>query len=516
MMFSFEEQLRILIREIYQRRVLITTLFVAITLAAVAVGLVMPQRYTTSADIMVDNRNIIEPLMEGTAFATDVSDRARVARELLFGERILREVFQQSGLQEVGMTPREEDRRMKELREATRVSSHGDKLIRITYRDSDPHRVQRVTELFVELFVEESRESKQEESRQAFRFIEQQVQEYHDKLVEVEEKIKEFRSENLGARGGSESSVNSRINELTSRIERTEMELKEAEVREESLQKQLSGQAAITASLTREGRFQNQMAELQQRRDELLLQYTESHPDVRRVEGQIASLEQATDEERKGRQLAESAGASSDGDFVDEDVSLNPLYQELRSDLSEIRTHIDTLETRLAESEKQLEREIARGQQIHESEAVLSELNRDYDVNQEIYQDLLRRRENARVSMNMDQQGQGLSFRIEEPPRLPREPEGVRLIHVAGAGLVAGVGLPLGLVVLLVRFDPRVRAAGALSRSLPVPVTVTVPHLATPGDRRQRRWISIVLLLVLVLWAGLFGGAGVGRIAGVI
>ena len=45
------------------------------------------------------------------------------------------------------------------------------------------------------------------------------------------------------------------------------------------------------------------------------------------------------------------------------------------------------------------------------TESALAELTRDYEVNRDIYQDMLRRRENARVSMELDRErrgGQGL------------------------------------------------------------------------------------------------------------
>lgn len=514
MAFSMEEQTRILVREVYHRRVMIVTLFIIVSLLAVSAGLVMPKRYSTSTDILVDDRNILQPLMEGTAVPTGVSDRASLARELIFGQRILNQVLERAGLREPDMTPREEEQALESLKSATRVTSHGNNLIRITYQDSDPERAQKVARLFAGLFIQGSHEAKLRESREAFNFIDEQVEEYHQKLVEAERKLKEFRSRNLGARAGSERSINERINELTSRIERTEMELKEARVQEESLQRQLSGQAAITVSLTREGQFRGQLAELQQKLDDLLLRYTESHPDVRRVKSQIETLKQAVEDERQRRQLAELNGEQED--FVDENISLNPLYQQLRSQLSEIRTRIDTLETRLAESEEQLNREIERGQQVHESEAVLSELTRDYEVNKEIYQDLLRRRENARVSMSMDEQNQGLALRVEEPARLPNQPDGLRLMHVAAGGLFAGLALPLGLVVLLVRFDPRLRSTEELSRTLEVPVMGVIPHLANPVDRRQRRRITLWLVVATLLWGSLFGAAGWGRITGVV
>ena len=51
-----------------------------------------------------------------------------------------------------------------------------------------------------------------------------------------------------------------------------------------------------------------------------------------------------------------------------------------------------------------LNSELDRSRRIAASESALAELTRDYEVNRDIYQDLLKRRENARVSMNLDEE----------------------------------------------------------------------------------------------------------------
>ena len=55
-------------------------------------------------------------------------------------------------------------------------------------------------------------------------------------------------------------------------------------------------------------------------------------------------------------------------------------------------------------AESMLNEELHRSGRIADSESALAELTRDYEVNRDIYQDLLRRRENARVSMELDRE----------------------------------------------------------------------------------------------------------------
>src|SRR3546814_8340712 len=115
---------------------------------------------------------------------------------------------------------------------------------------------------------------------------------------------------------------------------------------------------------------------------------------------------------------------------------LNPLYQELRSQLSQAQRDIAATRSRMGAAESMLDDEMARSRGIAASEGALAELNRDYDVNREIYQDMLRRREHARVSMGLDQEKRGLTLRVQDPPTIPLRPTGLRFMHIAVAGLL--------------------------------------------------------------------------------
>lgn len=117
----------------------------------------------------------------------------------------------------------------------------------------------------------------------------------------------------------------------------------------------------------------------------------------------------------------------------------------------------------------------------------MSKLTRDYQVNQEIYQDLLRRLENARVSKNLDEEQQGLTYRIQEPAKLPLLPTGVRFLHFAIIGLVLGVAVPVGLVYMLIQVDPRVRFSQVIKDDLDLPLLAEITSLQSISDRREEK-----------------------------
>ena len=63
-----------------RRPVLLASVFAAIALLALVIGLLVPKKYTASTSILVEHGNIIEPLMEGRAVSTSVANRAMMAR----------------------------------------------------------------------------------------------------------------------------------------------------------------------------------------------------------------------------------------------------------------------------------------------------------------------------------------------------------------------------------------------------------------------------------------------------
>ncbi|HEY0179423.1 MAG TPA: XrtA system polysaccharide chain length determinant [Dokdonella sp.] len=494
-MMPIGELAPILVKEARRRKLALGTLFAVIALAALAIGVLLPKKYESSTTILVQESNIVTGLMEGRAVATGVADRASIAREVIFSRKVMGEILATGGWLAQNPSPIDQDRMIEAIANRTKITSPRDNLIQITYADSDPTRAFRVTQRFAELFIQESLAAKERESRNAFEFIDSQVQAYHQKLTDAEDKLKAYRQANVDARPGGEADSNTRISQLRSQIEQARMELMEQRSRENALTSQLTGESEVTAVQTHAGQIRMQLAELQGQLDKLLLNYTDDYPDVVRIRHQMQDLRETLDREEKTR----TAIASGTGKPIpnDDGAQYNPIYQDLRSKLNETRRNSAAVASRLSATERMLDDEMERSKRIANSENALAELTRDYEVNRDIYQDLLKRRENARVSMDLDEKQQGLTFRIQEPAAMPVRPSGLRLMHFALAGFGLGVALPLGLLLGYTRFDPRARSAAQIERVAGVPVLATIPVFETPANRRRNLIHGAILLAII-------------------
>jgi polysaccharide chain length determinant protein (PEP-CTERM system associated) len=469
-----------LLREGRRYQLVLASIFAGIAVVALLAGLfLLPRKYTVSTSVLAQESDIIQPLLEDRAHATRAVDRAGLARTVVFGRRVMDQVLVAGGWMEDKPSATMQERLIEQIRERTQITNARENLVQITYHDSEPARAFRVAEAMAALLIEESLASKERESREAYEFIDKQVRDYHGKLTEAETKLQAYRSANSDAQPGSATDSTARIGTLRTQVEQTRMSLMELRSREQALQAQLSGESAVSAVQTRETLYRTQLLEMQGQLDSLLLNYTEKHPDVVHVRHQMADIQAAMREEEL-RRSRPGAGAVDSSE-----VRMNPMYQELRSQLAQTRREIAAIQSRMSASEGLLDSEFGRSRRIAASESELAELTRDYEVNRDIYQDLLRRRENARVSMELDRERRGLTMRIQDPAQMPLRPSGLRFMHFALGGLVAAMAVPLVLLFLLVRFDPRVRSPRQLESRGHYALLSVVPAYRTPRDRRR-------------------------------
>ncbi|MEX1033994.1 MAG: XrtA system polysaccharide chain length determinant [Cellvibrionaceae bacterium] len=504
------DMLRLMRREVWIKRRLFAALYLVTSILFLVVGWNWPKVYTSSSAILVDQQNILRPLMQGTAVTTEVSDKAKLASEIIFSRRAMEEILVKSGWVDEPPTGLERERLAASIEGRTRIENAGQNIIRLSFSDQNPERAYHTARQLTDVFINHSLLAKQQESRDAYEFINGQVLQYHAKLQEAEEALKQFHSANFDARPGSQAEVNSRITELRRRKEATDLEIRELQIERQTLRKQLSGEAAITENLTREGQHRERLAELEQQLATLRLSYHDTYPDIVRLKNQIAAIEGAITDERRlaaaPRTLSEEEVAGvgepgAQGANISGAAISSRLYQELRSRFSATETQLASLNERLDETNQLLAKEEDRIVRINDVEARLSELTRDYQVNQDIYQSLLRQRENARISMNIDQENQGLTFKIQEPPALPLTPKGIRFSHFMAAGLACSFLLPFGLIYGLTLVDQKVRSKTIVSDSLGLPILASVYHMNTPTEYNLNTFKkSIILAAILVSW----------------
>ncbi|MCR9188548.1 MAG: Wzz/FepE/Etk N-terminal domain-containing protein [Alteromonadaceae bacterium] len=497
-----------ILREVRAHKWLAFFMFALVCFGVLAAGFLWPYKYQSEVVIFVDDRNIIQPLMEGRAVATEVSEKISAARELLASRTVLediardRDIFQGEG---EALDPQALEERIEGLRSNMKVAQRGDNYFSIGYSSSSPLKTFRIAQKLGQAFIEENARRKREESRSAYDFIDKQVKSYEAQIAEVESELKQFLSENVD---GTEADANSRLSNLQSRLELAQLEKEELQTRASSLQRELN---AISPTI-RQGRtvdvYQQRIDSMKEQLDSLRLRYHDTYPDIVILREQIQELEKQRALAQQEQELANgSAGAES---------APNPVYQEVRSELVKTNTDVETVETRIRSIERLIGEQKRRMERIQENKAQYSELTRDMEVNRDIYNDLLQRREKARVSMHLDIEGQGLSYKINEAAQFPTSPTGPNFSMFAMAGLFIGAVAPFGAVAGLLQIDPRIRSREQLEELLDIPVLEHLPEVRTPFEKRRDRRITVAVVIMAILVTAAYVAVALAAVFGVI
>jgi hypothetical protein len=139
-------------------------------------------------------------------------------------------------------------------------------------------------------------------------------------------------------------------------------------------------------------------------------------------------------------------------------------------------------------------------------DTALSELLRRYEATRDVYQDLLKRRENARVTMELDAKQRGFNMRIQEPAEMPASASSLRLMHLTLIGLFLAMAVPIGFLVLLVRFDRRVRTPHQIQRLVPLLGSISyAPSHREKSILRTREFFAVLMVVgVFVVYLTVF------------
>lgn len=470
-----------------------------------AVTVAVRDRYEASARVFVDTQTVLKPLMSGLAFQPDVDQQVRMlARTLISRPNVERLISSpRAGLQ--NLSPADREKTIDRLTREIKVLPSGDaNLFAITYRDINPQRAQIIVDELVSLFVSSGITDKQRDSEQARRFLDDQIKSYEAKLMESENRLKDFKLRNFGLTGTSNQDHFARLSASTEEVNRLRVELQAAAQARDALKRELSQEdptmpveammpGMAPAQTDTESRLDAQKRQL----DELLRRYTDQHPDVMAARRTIAQLEQ----QRK----AELDSRRSDGKRGPAPTS--PVFQRIRVALAEAEAKVASLQGQLSAQQGQLEQARAMAGRMPEVEAELSQLNRDYTIVRKNYEELVARRESASLGEKIDLTTKVADFRVVEPPRVSPTPARPSRMLVATLGFLVSIAAGFGVAFGLTQVFPTVQDARSLREIGGRPILgsaslVINPLTSDAVQRANRLFFGLVGLFLLfnVCW----------------
>jgi polysaccharide chain length determinant protein (PEP-CTERM system associated) len=367
----------------------------------------------------------------------------------------------------------------------------------ISYQDNSANRAYQVVSILLNTMIENTLNSTRTDTVMVQKFLDRQIADYEERLTLAEKELASFKKANVGFMPDEKGGYYIRLKGAEDAVEQTRAALRLAKQRSIELKKQLTGEKALlngssfgSPSAIKLRQYQNQL-------DILLGQYTPQHPDVDELKSMIADLKASMDTGEENTLTAETENT----------VEYNPVYQELKVEISKSRVEEETLKIQLEEQERYVQELKKSVDIIPEVEAKLAKLNRDYDVTRERYLNLVERRESARLAQDAGQTSSDINFRVIEPPVVPIRPEGPqRLLLLAMVFLVA-IGAGIGYSLFRYLLYPTYISLEQVRNRIGLPVLGPVNLYLSAEHKIKRRREMLSFIFILILLTGLFGGA---------
>jgi polysaccharide chain length determinant protein (PEP-CTERM system associated) len=478
------------------------TTAVIVALIGWAVVFALPDRYEADARVFVDTRTALKPALQGLTIDQNVDAQINYVRQsLLEGPQLVRIAKQAGVLPPTVTDERELAKILNKLSDRIvlgvfSAGSQGDErstagtIYTFHYTDGDRVRGLRVVESLLNTFVEETLGGKREGSQQAQKFLETQIKDYEQRLSAAEDKLAAFKKKNVGLMPSDQGGYFAQLQKEVDDAKKAESELSVAMSRREELAKQLhsnsvvsaAGSAAVSGGRGGGGGSDtlSRIQEAQARLDELLLKYTDRHPDVIAMRATLAELKQRRSTELANLQRGDASAIASSG------AGNNPVYQSMQLELNKVGVEIAALRRELAQHQGTVAELRQRLNSAPQVEAEYQQLNRDYDVNKAQYTALLASYQKARLGERADNAG-SVRFEIVLPPTSPLAPVWPKRTLLLGLIWLAALGVGAAIAYGLHTIKPIISSVRAVNELTAFPV-LGVVSVAFPTAQRKKVW----------------------------
>lgn len=359
---------------------------------------------------------------------------------------------------------------------------------RISYSAHSPQVARMVTDDLSSLFINENLRVRQAQSEGTTKFIESQLEEASDHLVQQEEKVRAFEVSHQGMLPSQQASNLQILSGLQSQLQNEQDTLSSARQQKIYLQslleqsrgarRQTHSADGLPSDLTL---VDQELTKLQAQLLDLSSRYTSQHPDIQNLKVRIAKAQALR------TQLASSVKqntVSLDGEDAED---ITPAVTQLRGQLHANELDIANREAAVADLKLRINEYQLRLNAEPATEQALAELTRGYDQSKISYDDLLKKKNDSAMATSMEHMQQGERFTILDPPSLPGKMDFPDRLKFCGYGVGLGLAFGIAMVGAFEIFDDRLHEDDAIKAMLPDAVIFEIPVIARKSTDAARK-----------------------------
>jgi uncharacterized protein involved in exopolysaccharide biosynthesis len=455
--------------------------FAAVVIAAgtALVVVALPDQYQAQARVYINSDTLLQPLLQGMAIENRPEGQAFALQQTLLSDTNLLRTMSLADPKFSQQSPGKRLSEASSVRSRVEIIGTGQNLFSISYYDINPKKAKDVVHAFVTLFIETNVERARKDLENASDFMDVQVKEYEKKIAELTDRMANLRVEeiNLAGQGGyatrletaraalAQAAIDQQLARQTRAVIQSKLDRGDYNASDIPPLPLTGGTQGSGSVIDRVNLLQSQLAELRQTR-------TDKHPDVVAVRRELDEYERLYGDDPGQLILAAPAlpvrsplprEAEVAGPYAATAEPPGPAPTQLNKPRREapagLRMRLLQANYAVAEAGQRAERakgelealaEMMKGAPTSRSE--LSDLDRNYKILQENYDQLIRRRESAAISQAANSSITTELFRIIEPPSEPNGPTGpdrALFLMVGGLASIAAGGLVAYLLGLL-------------------------------------------------------------------
>ncbi len=452
---------------ILQKKILFTIIAIAVCTVGIVTTYLWPQKYEAQSTVFIE-KSVINDLVEGIAITQSLEGRLKVLSQMLGSRNLLLKVIDALDVDLVDKN--NTNSLIKDFQKNTKITIKDKDLFIIQYANSNPRLARDYVNTLIQKYIEQNLSANRQESYGANRFLSEQMEHFRSKIQEAEGRLAQFKQQESYAVFNDDSY-------LLTEIRQGEAMLNELETQKTALQAKKS---LLNRGSTQGGTSAEHLADLQRRRDQLLLVYTDNYPEVILINAEIEQIRQAIKASGKGEKAPRIAeDASMEGTLLN--IELNALVRKeetLKKSLEEKKAILATLP---------------------EKHKIYNELLRDRDTYKNTYDQLVLRYGKSELSKQMEIQDKVDAFRIVDAAILPERPVSPNRVAILLMSLLAALGAGFGVIYALHYFDSSVKSIDTV-QELGLPVLALIPQFTTTEDQLRQRQQAVTLTVCVAVY----------------
>jgi len=466
---------------VYTRAKLFVIPLLVVPFVIILLTVTAQKKYVNHATILIEESALLNPYLDDLSFSFDLSNRMAALRTLVISRKVLIAVAKETQLVPENATPAQIEKIHQELSQALSLSLVGDELVRVNFIWHEQSKMKLVLEKVVEKFIERLLAPTRASLDSSEQFFYQQLNSIRDELELSEEALAAFKSTNSNTLPAVLHSNRQTFDKLLSDQQQKTIVLSGAQAKLKALTTKM-GQANPIL-----GRIEEKIIVAESELSFLKTRYTEKHSKVISKKRELQSirnrqqslLESAEDLDPTNiEQLWQMANTLPSGKDNESSVLVSQILklEEAKNEVAQHQQEYDMLE-------QQVKLVGERLLVTSDVEKQLRKLERDYDVKQSLYKDMLSRYEMAKVTGKLVKYEGPDKVKTIERAYSPTQPINTSLVASIIVGIILGVFTSSTIVFVATLFDSHLKDIQTIEKLSSLEVVTILPIVKnTPVD----------------------------------